>query len=107
MRKVLSIIYYLILVYLLTIIYYKRRKKNCTIIIIIYNALKKKKKKTYGTYIYIFFLSHLELNLFPKICSSLSKLKIKSTKYEFNTFVLRNLVKTHNSYPITKDSQLI
>ena len=106
MRKVLSIIYYLILVYLLTIIYYKRRKKNCTIIIIIYNALKKK-KKTYGTYIYIFFLSHLELNLFPKICSSLSKLKIKSTKYEFNTFVLRNLVKTHNSYPITKDSQLI
>ena len=30
-------------------------------------------------------LTHLELNLFPKICSSLSKLKIKSTKYEFNT----------------------
>ena len=106
MRKVLSIIYYLILVYLLTIIYYKRRKKNCTIIIIIYNALKKKKKKLME-HIYIFFLSHLELNLFPKICSSLSKLKIKSTKYEFNTFVLRNLVKTHNSYPITKDSQLI
>jgi len=79
----------------------------------------------------------LELNLFPKICISVSNLKIKSTKYEFSTlkknlypqtycligvyfsnllqyssikpqtlnptlsFDLRNLVKIHNSYPIT------
>ena len=106
MRKVLSIIYYLILVYLLTIIYYKRRKKKLYNYYYNLQFIKKKKKKLME-HIYIFFLSHLELNLFPKICSSLSKLKIKSTKYEFNTFVLRNLVKTHNSYPITKDSQLI